>query len=349
MNTSLRLVAAATALLVPLTLGACGDDAGSDDSGTTSTGDGTAGGDGTAFPVTIEHAYGETVIESKPERVAAVAWANHEVPLALGVVPVGMAAVSWGDDDDDGVLPWVEEKLEELGAETPTLFDETDGIDFEGVAATQPDVILASYSGLTQSDYDTLSKIAPVVAFPEIAWATSVDDMIEMNAEALGLEDEGEQLVADLDAKVDEALAGHPELDGKSVMFSFIEPTDLSQVGFYTTNDTRPGFLEDIGMTMPASVTEASEGSEEFYVTRSAENLEEFADVDIIVTYGDDALVETLRSDPVLAQIPAIANGAVVALPDSTPIAASANPSPLSIEWGIEEYLDLIGTAAQGA
>ena len=41
------------------------------------------------------------------------------------------------------------------------LFDETDGIDFEAVADTDPDVILAAYSGLTQEDYDTLSEIAP--------------------------------------------------------------------------------------------------------------------------------------------------------------------------------------------
>ena len=94
----------------------------------------------------------------KPERVATVAWANHEVPLALGVVPVGMSKVTWGDDDDDGVLPWVEDKLDELGAETPVLFDETDGIDFEAVADTEPDVILAAYSGLTQEEYDTLSQ-----------------------------------------------------------------------------------------------------------------------------------------------------------------------------------------------
>ena len=132
-----------------------------------------AGASSSAFPVTIEHAFGETTIEAKPERVATVAWANHEVPLALGVVPVGMGEATWGDDDDDGVLPWVEDKLEELGADTPVLFDETDGIDFEAVADTEPDVILASYSGLTQEDYDTLSKIAPVVAYPEVAWGTS--------------------------------------------------------------------------------------------------------------------------------------------------------------------------------
>src|SRR3712207_8900168 len=55
---------------------------------------------------------------------------------------------------------------------SPVLFDETDGLDFEAVADTDPDVILAGYSGLTQEDYDTLSDIAPVVAYPEAAWAT---------------------------------------------------------------------------------------------------------------------------------------------------------------------------------
>lgn len=338
----LRLLAATTALLTPLALAGCGDDPDPADAAGSS---GTTAAADDAFPVTIQHVFGETVIESQPERVATVAWANHEVPLALGVVPVGMAAVTWGDDDGDGVLPWVEDQLEELGAETPTLFGEVDGIDFEAVAATQPDVILAAYSGLTETDYETLSKIAPVVAYPDVAWGTSVEDMIELNSRALGLEAEGEELIADLEAQVDASLADHPELDGKSVMFSFVDPTDLSQVGFYTTNDTRPGFLRDIGMTMPAIVEEASADTDEFYVTRSAENLEEFGDVDIIVTYGDDALAATLQDDPVLSQIPAVQNGGVVVLPDSTPIAAAANPSPLSIGWGIADYLDLLGDA----
>ncbi|MDR0730076.1 MAG: ABC transporter substrate-binding protein, partial [Treponema sp.] len=101
-------------------------------------------------PITIEHALGTTVIQTRPVRIATVNWANHEVPLALGLVPVGMAAANFGDDDGDGLLPWVEERLSELGAATPVLFDETDGIDFEAVADTNPDVILAAYSGLTQ-------------------------------------------------------------------------------------------------------------------------------------------------------------------------------------------------------
>ena len=42
------------------------------------------------FPVTVEHAFGSTTIPARPERVATVAWANHEVPLALGINKSGL-------------------------------------------------------------------------------------------------------------------------------------------------------------------------------------------------------------------------------------------------------------------
>jgi iron complex transport system substrate-binding protein len=303
-------------------------------------------GDG-AFPVTVAHAYGETTIEAQPERIATVAWANHEVPLALGVVPVGMSKATWGDDDGDGVLPWVEDQLVELDAETPVLFDETDGIDFEAVADTEPDVILAAYSGLTQEDYDTLSKIAPVVAYPDVAWGTSYEDMIRMNSAAIGLSDEGDELIDELHAEVDAALADNAGLADSKILFSYIDPTDFSQVGFYTSLDTRPGFLTSLGLPEPTVVVEESAGSDLFYLSVSSEEADRFEDVDVFVTYGeaDGAIIEQLQADPLLSQIPAIANGHIAVLENSTPLAASANPSPLSIGWGIDEYFALLAAA----
>jgi iron complex transport system substrate-binding protein len=299
-----------------------------------------------AFPVTIQHAFGETTIEAQPERIATVAWANHEVPIALGVIPVGMSKATWGDDDNDGVLPWVEDALTALGAQTPVLFDETDGINFEAVADTKPDVILASYSGLTQEEYDTLSKIAPTIAFPEVAWGTSWEDMVRMNSKAIGLEAEGEQLIADNMAKVQAALDAYPELEGKKILFSYLDPTDLSTIGFYTSHDTRPGFLAGLGLPMPAIVDEVSA---DFYATVSAEEAEKFDDVDVFVTYGDAGsdFVAQLQADPLLSKIPAIKNGAIAILENSTPLAASANPSPLSIPWGIDDYFALLAGAVK--
>ncbi|MET9798565.1 iron-siderophore ABC transporter substrate-binding protein [Nocardiopsis alba] len=300
-------------------------------------------------PITIEHALGTTTIENRPERVATVNWANHEVPLALGIVPVGMASADFGDDDGDGVLPWVDERLEELDAETPVLFDETDGIDFEAVADTAPDVILAAYSGLTQEDYDTLSEIAPVVAYPETAWGTPWREMIEINSRALGLEDEGRELVTELEGEIEDAVADHPEIEGRSTMFlTHVDTTDLSEVGFYTTHDTRALFFEDLGMSTPASVAEVSAETDLFALTRAAEQADVFDDVDIIVTYGGEETVEALEGDPLLSQMPAVEKGAVVSLPGDAPLGTAANPTPLSISWVLDDYLSLLAEAAEG-
>ena len=339
-RTPTAVAALAAAAVTALVLTGC---SGQDAADTAEAASSTGG----AFPVTIEHAYGETTIDAQPERIATVAWANHEVPLALGVVPVGMSKATWGDDDGDGVLPWVEDQLDELGAEPPVLFDETDGIDFEAVADTEPDVILAAYSGLTQEDYDTLSKIAPVVAYPDVAWGTSYEDMIRLNSAAIGLAPEGDQLIEDLDAEVQTALADYPELAASNVLFSYIDPADFSQIGFYTSLDTRPGFLNSLGLPEPTIVADESAGTDLFYVTVSSEEADRFADVDVFVTYGDSdgAIVSQLQADPLLAQIPAIANGNIAVLENSTPLAASANPSPLSIGWGIDEYFALLAGA----
>ena len=335
MRTS-RILAIGAAIALAAGLSACSSSA---PQSTATEGGNPASAD--AFPVTIEHVYGETTITAKPERVATVAWANHEVPLALGIVPVGMSKAAWGDDDDNGVLPWVEDKLDELGAETPVLFDETDGIDYEAVADTEPDVILAAYSGLTQEEYDTLSKIAPVIAYPKVAWGTSVDDMIEMDSKALGLEKEGKALIDQLHADAQTALDANSVLKDKKVLFSYIDPTDLSQIGYYTAIDTRPGYLHDLGLPFP-SIVEDNKDSDQFYLTVSSEEAQKFDDVDLFITYGDESIIPLLQADPLLSKIPAIAEGRIAVLPDATPIAASANPSPLSIPWGLDDYLALL-------
>lgn len=330
-----RLLGAVLAAALALGLAACSSPA--------SSGSGSATEDSSAdtFPVTITHVYGKTTITKKPERVATIAWANHEVPLALGVVPVGMSKATWGDDDKNGVLPWVEQKLTQLGAKTPVLFDETDGIDYEAVADTKPDVILAAYSGITKEEYTTLSKIAPVVAYPKNAWGTSVEDMITLDAKAIGKAVEGKKLIDDLRAETAAALKKHSVLEGKKILFTYVGPTDHSQIGYYTALDTRPGFLASIGLPEPSIVKENA-SSKEFYLTISAEQADKLDDVDLIVTYGDDTTLSMLQSDPLLSKIPAVAKGHVAVLQNDTPLAASANPSPLSIPWGIDDYFALL-------
>lgn len=296
------------------------------------------------YPITIEHALGTTVITEKPVRIATVNWANHEVPLALGVVPVGFAAANFGDDDGDGLLPWVSEKLAELGGPVPVLFDEGDGIDFEAVAATEPDVILAAYSGLTQEDYDTLSLIAPTVAYPEAAWATDWRDMIRYNSAGMGMAAEGDALIASLEAQMAATVAEFPQLLGREVMFiTHLDTTDLSVVRFYTVNDTRVKFFVDLGLTMPQSVIDASVGGS-FRGEVSAEHIDRFDDVELIVTYGGQALIDALKADPLTSKMPAVASGAIVTL-GNDPLGTAANPTPLAISWVLRPYVEMLAAA----
>lgn len=298
------------------------------------------------FPKTIEHAFGTTTIGQKPERVATVAWANHEVPLALGVVPVGFAAAGFGDDNGDGLLPWVSARLRELDADTPVLFDEGDGIDFEAVAATRPDVILAAYSGLSQADYETLSLIAPVVAFPDAPWSTDWREMIRVNSAGMGMSAEGEALIDRLEARIADSVAEHPELKGKSAMFiTHLDPTDLSILRFYTANDTRVKFFEDLGMRSPESVGQVT-GEGQYSGEVSVEQIDLFKDVDIFVTYGEEQLLEPLESNPLMSRMRAIENGSVVML-GRGPVATAANPTPLSIPWVLEDYAKALAEAAR--
>lgn len=341
-----RAVLVAATAASALVLSACGGGGGSESE------EGASGAGGEGFPITVEHAYGETVIEEKPERVATVAWGNHEAALALGVVPVIMEKATWGDDDGNGVLPWVEDAVEELGAEMPETYDPTDGIDFEAVANAEPDVILAGYSGLTQEEYDTLSQIAPVAAYPDTPWGSTWQDTLAMDAKAMGMEAEGQELITELEGVVEEKAAERENLAGTSAAWFYAEPTDLSSLGFYTSHDPRQAFFEEIGMTTPESIQAKTEETEEFMGSESAETAADtFADVDVAVFYGtSDDTADEILGDPLLGKVPALENGSYAALPGDGPEAAIANPTPLSITTEyFDGYLDALDEAAATA
>ncbi|MDO3409786.1 iron-siderophore ABC transporter substrate-binding protein [Saccharibacillus sp. CPCC 101409] len=303
--------------------------------------------DDTQYPVTIKSALGDAVIEKKPERVVTIQWGNQDVALALGVVPVGFSAANFGvKDEDKGLLPWTKEKLDELGATDPNVFQDTDGLDFEAISDAKPDVILAAYSGITQEDYDTLSEIAPVVAYPTSPWTTKWREQIQLSAEGMGLKVEGDQLIADTEKLVSDKFAAYPQLKDKKIAWVNFSADDLSKLHIYTPVDTRVSFLEEMGLTYPESITSKITDPDSYSLELSAENAEALNDVDIIVGYGDDKLYEALKADPLLGKIPAIERGSVAFIAADTPLVAAGTPTPLSIAYTIDDYMKLLGAAA---
>lgn len=307
---------------------------------------------GVTYPIVVPHAYGETVIESKPERIATYGWANQDTPLALGVLPVGVSESNYGVIDGGNLLPWTKAKIAELGGEGEVVvFNDTDGPDFEAISECEPDIILAASSGITQEEYDTLSKIAPVIAYPEKPWQILWREQVRMNSKAIGLEPEGEALIAQLDALIAETAANYPVLDGKTAAFVYFDPTNLSTISIYTAGDTRAAFLVDLGLGVAPSVQELEKDSDSFYLTISAENADKLTDIDVLLTWasGDGSdLLAALQADPLIGSIPAVQNGAIVMFSED-PLAAAQSPSALSIPYTIDAYLAKIAQAAENA
>lgn len=344
---SAAIAAAAALALAGCSTGAAGSD------------DTSGGGSGSAetaadFPVTVEHAYGETVIEEAPERVATVAWVNADIALALGTVPVGMPTDEYGGNDA-GSTPWKDEALAELGAElgsdkAPAQYSEADGINFNAVAETTPDLILAASSGITQEEYDKLSEIAPVVAFPETAWGTSWQDATLLTGKALGKSDAAEQLVEETDKLVADKAAEYPNIKDKTYIAANLEPDAADGVSIYTSIDARPQFLDAIGMKPAEVIVDAEkDAGDGFYIPWSPEKASEL-DSDIMLTWSESAdATAAIKADPLLSQIPAVQKDSLVALTDETLTLAVSAASPLSVPWAIDDYLTQIADAVENA
>jgi iron complex transport system substrate-binding protein len=301
-----------------------------------------AAGSSDAFPVTFEHIYGETVIEAAPERIATWGWGVTDAVLALGVVPVAISSMDYGGGDNR-ITPWVEEAIADLGGEEPVILDNaTYELSVEELLATDPDVLIASYSGLTQEEYDAVTGAGiPVVAPEEAVWSTPWRDVISDTGKALGMESEAEQLLADLDDQVAAAAAEHPEFDGTSIAYA---ADDVDTFYLYLPADPRVEILEDLGFVTAEAVTALDTGESTFYTTVSSENLDQI-DAEVVFTQSDtEEGLETFLTSDRTSLIPAVAAGAVGAIVGEENVAA-ISPTALTLPWILPEIVDQLAAA----
>ena len=320
------LIAVAGAAATVLALSSCaGGTAESAESDTTA-----AAAEG--FPVTIEHAFGETVIEDAPERVATWGWGSTEAAVAVGVYPVAIAEQTWTVGEGN-YLPWVEAAYDEAGEELPALISDPEGgatVPYEEFIEADPDLILAPYSGLTEEQYDTLSEIAPVVAYPEAPWTTPWDETIRITAEALGRDDEGEAVLQGISDRLAEQAAAHPDFAGTT--FAGVWDGD-GFVYVYTAADSRIEVLTDLGLEVAPSVSELDTSDGGFYYELSYEQLDQL-DADVIVSYhSTKEEADAFLAKPELQAIPAVAAGRVAQVYDPVTVSSVSPPTALSFDW----------------
>lgn len=336
---SVRLALPVGAALLALPLAACGAGTSDADAGTSQE---------TAEPfesVTIEHAFGSTEIDERPQRVVTWGWGSSDAAIALGVVPVAMPKNSYGADEE-GYMPWQKEALDASGAEEPTLLTEAAEPPLEEIVAARPDLILANYSGITQADYEKLSQIADTVAYPDEPWSTPWREVITTVGDALGRADEADQLLEDVDAEVAAAAEEHPEFDGVSIAAVAIDP---SAFYVYTPADPRVQFLEDLGFTVADSVEELDTGESTFYYTLSTEEVDKLTS-DVLLSYvADEGVRDDIAADPALQAMQQVQDGTVASVVGESYISSVSPPTALSLTWGLDTFVDSLVPAVQAA
>ena len=338
-----RTLAATTLLVVALT----GCSTGSTTTDTAAEPKATTEVESDAFPVTIEHALGSTTIEEEPARVVTVGYAEADYPLALGVVPVGADKIEYAGNENDS-SDWFDEALAEIdGAEQPTRFSTADGVPVDQIVKLQPDLVTATQSGMTQEEYDKLTEAGiPVVAYPDAPYNTTWQQSLEMVGEALGRSDVAAEVQAETEQVIADTAAEYPQLAGKT--FTYAGPNaDPSSFYVYTVMDNRPRLLVELGMKNSPFVEERSEPGQ-FLFNISSERTAQL-DADVFLTYAtSEANVKELADDPLVAQIPAVADNRWYAQVDPIESIGLSAPSPLSIPVGMEMFIPKVAAAVDG-
>lgn len=347
MSTTPRLArrGGAVALALAVGLAACGsDDTSNSDASSTSDGAATESSDADAaaadeaFPVTIEHAFGETTIEAEPQRVVSIGFAEHDNILALGVTPI--AVRDWYGDQPFATWPWAQD---ELGEAEPEVLPATD-LNFEQIAALDPDLIIGINSGMSDGDYATLSEIAPTVARPadHPDYSTPWRDQLEIMGAALGRSEEAAAVISDNEAAFAAVREAHPEFEGQTAAVAF---TFEEEPGAYASGDGRAQTLTEMGFVTPAEFDELA--GDEFFFSVSSEELA-VLDQDVIVwVVSDEAGYEAVAGEALRPTLTAFAEGREI-IADPLLSGAFSHGSALSLEYVIDELVPELALAADG-
>ncbi len=342
-----RLVPAIAVIGLLVTAGACGsDDPSGDDAATSPTSAPTAPAsapsapvtDASAFPVTIEHKFGSITIDSEPERVVSIGFADQDWLLALGVRPIAIR--DWYGDQPHATWPWAQD---ELGDAEPTVLGSAE-LNFEEIAALQPDLIVGVSSGITDADYAKLSQIAPTLAQPGdyIDYGTPWDVATELIGNAVGKPTEAAALVEHVEGLYATARIEHPEFESATAAVSFYYN---DSPGAYASQDSRSRLISDLGFTIPAKFDELAGDS--FFFSVSNEDISTL-DTDVVIwIVASDAEIDNVRDIPLRSSLRAYEEGREV-LTDELLSGAFSFGSPLSIEYVLEKLVPELALAVDG-
>ncbi len=326
-------------LVLALLAGCSGSSRSSDDDAASSTPVPTAGDD--AFPVTIEHMFGEVTIEARPRRVVALGPADADVALALGA---DLVAITENPSIDGGVSPW-QATYDLDGIEV--IPADLSGTSTEELVALAPDLVLATTATGTEDDFVAASRfdvpiLAPLTGPQQDSW----QDLTLAIGRALGETEAAEALVDEVEGAVAGVAADLPGLAGRTFVVGAANAPGIVRVVDRPT-DTAAQFFLDLGMRLPAAL-EAVENANAVGATDLSYERIELLDADAIFLADTGALHDQATTLPAFEDLTAVQRGTYLAY-SPTVAAGLRTPTPLSIPYVLDVVLPTLEATAAAA
>jgi iron complex transport system substrate-binding protein len=212
------------------------------------------------------------------------------------------------------------------------------------VAALRPDLILGVYAGMTEEDYDRLSRIAPTVpdTGEHVDYGMPWQEQLRLTGRALGREDRAETLAGDIEAQFARAREEHPEFGEATALFAYRE--ESGSFGAYSSADPRGRFLRSLGFRAPTRIDELA--GDQFFTQVSGEQLR-LIDQEVLVMIdlaNVAASRDELMRDPLYRRLDVVRAGRDV-YPAVEPAAALSFSSPLSLPAAIDAIVPQLADA----
>jgi iron complex transport system substrate-binding protein len=243
-----RRALALLALSLPAALlAACGGD-GAGDTASSATGAAppSASASEASYPVTIEHARGQTTIEERPERIVSLNVQWTDAVLAMGQRPVAYVLDSAGQETEP--YPWHAEQVA-----ASTRIDAAGTVPFEQIASQRPDLILVTYLAIEQDVFDQLAAIAPTIGMLGDLDVDTWQSQVEVMGRVLGEPARAAAVIADVEGQIDGLAAELPGLDGKT----YVAANYVAGDGIYVVADPEDGastFFYRLGMEIDPDI-----------------------------------------------------------------------------------------------
>ncbi|MEK5445729.1 ABC transporter substrate-binding protein [Paenibacillus sp. FSL R7-0331] len=324
-------------LALMLVLGACSNASNTADMSNTSntsaevkeTGNNAAGANTAKI---IKDIFGEVEIPAEPQNLLVTNSSYAEYLIEIGIVP--QMVLLTAEIEPDYRKPYFEQHGVKMIETVQYQYN------YEQLLALSPDLIISQGTGMEQTVYDDLNKVAPTVALDTTG---DMEDAIPKFGELFGKTAEATQVLEVFNGKVDQARTEIAQAIGdKTVLVLRVESDRYRYMGAQAANSSSRFFYEKLGLHIPEIFKDSKDWFTPFSLEILPEIKPDYIFLEQRMLQGSDASqsMKDLEANPLWKSMEAVKNGQVFPLKTSDFVQGSGPVgSALLIDYIVEKLV----------